>query len=285
MGTRVVSIAAPLVSSIIVWPGEDRGPSADGFVNNLALGRLVLDGRGGNLFRFRSATTSNALYVDYLELLNDATNYNFAVGVDPDFTIYFSDANTPPEKLNNISGGRLRWVSSFTGPQSSTNLTYPNGTNYTFNAGLVRSLDIDTDGDGIVNGLDCTPIPVPGFDSAAVNCPAVPPPTSAAPFIASAASGFSSAMMMTAQAQAVSGSSGPQLGILLSRNEREVALSWNAPANAANKVEYNDELGGGTWRSLTNFISGPVETRVTVKDAVGAPLRVYRVRVDAANSQ
>ena len=42
-----------------------------------------------------------------------------------------------------------------------------------------------------------------------------------------------------------------------------------------------DAVTGGAWQTLTNFINGPVDARVTVKDAAGGPLRVYRVRVDA----
>ena len=46
-------------------------------------------------------------------------------------------------------------------------------------------------------------------------------------------------------------------------------------------VEFTESLGGGAWQSLTNFINGPVDARVTVWDAAAAPQRVYRVRVDA----
>jgi hypothetical protein len=251
-----------------VWPAENRGPTPEGFTGNLALGRLVLDGLGGNLFRFKSATESNAIYVDFLELRNDATNFNFAIGVDPDFTIYFADCNLGPERLAAISGGRLQWVSSFAGPQSSTNLTYPNGVTYTFNAGLVRSLDIDSDNDTIANGLDCTPIPVAGFDTFGAQCsggiifPPVPPPGAAA-------------------ASLSANSSELGLAISLSSATAEVTLQWNAPAGSTSTVEYAESLGAGSWRTLTNLVNGPENTRLTVKDAAGAPLRVYRVRVDA----
>jgi hypothetical protein len=247
--------------STIVWAGEDRGPTVEGFTDNLALGRLTLDGSVGNLFHFSGAGGSNALYIDYLEFLNFGTNYTVSLAIDPNFTIYIADANVPPDKLTNSLPGRIQWVSEFTGPQSSTNLTYPDGSVHTFNAGLVRSKDLDSDGDGIVNADDCTPIPVPGVNTAGAQCPS---PSPIAPATAKSLSTDNIA-----------------LSIALVSGGREVVLNWNATANSANTVEFADSLAGGAWQSLTNFINGPVDARVTVKDAVGAPLRVYRVRMDA----
>jgi hypothetical protein len=224
------------------------------------LGRLTLDGAGGNLFRFRSATANNALYVDYLELLNDATNFNFAVGVDAGFTIYFADSNIGPEKIDKGGGGRIRWVRDFAGPQSSTNLVYPNGVTYPFNVGLVQSKDIDSDGDGIVNRDDCTPIIPPG-EELNTNL------------------WFGALCPVPDLAQRLS-TPGIGLGIAHSSGQ-EIVLSWTAPAGSANTVEFSESLPAASWQTLTNFINGPVDARVTVKDAVGVPLRVYRVRVDA----
>ena len=258
MGTRIVVRSGTFAQSTVQWAGEDRGATVSGYVDNLAVGRLVLDGTLGNLFHFQGAAPGLAIYVDYLELLNAATNYNFAVGVDPRFTIYFADSNISPEKLEEVGAGRIRWVSDFTGPQSSTNIVYPDGTPHTFNAGVVRSKDRDDDGDGVVNAEDCTPLPVPGFDSTQ---PCVPPP---APVAASAASMRDVALSISAVA-----------------GRRQVVLNWDAPANSDNTVEFADSLDGRAWRTLTNFVNGPVNTRVSVRDAVGTPLRVYRVRVDA----
>lgn len=252
--------------SQIVWAGEDRGPVVEGFSGNLALGQLTLDGGTGggaigNFFSFRGATSGDAIYVDYLELLNHATNFSFALGVAPDFTIYFADSNILPEKIDETSGGRVRWVSQFTGPRSSTNIVYPNGVTYVFNAGVVRSRDRDDDGDGVVNAEDCTPISVPDFDST-LPCPPAP----------------AAAKTVALSTQNI------YLTIALASGGREVVLNWDATANSANTVEFTDSLAGPAgagWQSLTNFINGPVNARVTVKDAVGGPLRVYRVRVDA----
>src|SRR5205823_7743953 len=51
------------------------------------------------------------------------------------------------------------WVSGYNGGFfSSTNLVYPDGTIHRLNTALVTSCDIDSDGDGIVNCMDPTPI-------------------------------------------------------------------------------------------------------------------------------
>jgi len=255
MGTHIVSRAGIFSRALHVWPAEDRGATVEGFANNLAVGQLTLDASLGNDFRFQSATFSNALYVDYLELVRDATNYNLTLNVAPDFTIYFGDANISPEKIEEVSGGRVRWVFQFTGPRSSTNITYPNGFTYTFNAGVVRSRDRDDDNDGVVNQEDCTPLPVPDFDSTQP-CP-----------------------MADARPKALATS---ELGLTIAiAPGGGVVLSWDAPAGSANTVEFTDSLSSGRWEVLTNFSNGPENARVTVRDAVAAPLRVYRVRVDA----
>ena len=266
LGTHIYSTAEPFRESVITWPGQNRGEVAAGYSNNLALGRLTLDGVRGTKFRFRSAGVSNALYVDYLELVNVATNFNLALGIDPDFTIYFADSNLEPEKLTGGSFGRIRWVSSYAGRQSSTSLVYTNGLTYTFNAALVRSKDIDSDGDGIVNADDCSPVPVPGFDTFGDQCVLVPSPLAASP--------------KAARAGVLAGADFG-LSIALAPHGSEAVLRWNAPANSVSRVEFTDSLAGGVWQTLTNFINGPDDARVTVRDAAESPLRVYRVRVDA----
>lgn len=264
LGTHIVSRAGTVAQAVHVWAGQDRGTNVAGYSNNLAVGRLTLDGSLGNLFRFQSAQGTNAIYVDYLELLNSATNYNFAIGVAPSFTIYFADSNISPEKLEENGGGRLRWVSQYAGPGSSTNITYPNGVTYTFNRALVRSNDADSDGDGIPNASDCTPIIPPGQEQNTglwfgALCPA---PLAGARILSAA---------------------GAELGltITLAAEGREAVLQWKAAAGSSSTLEFTDSLTGGTWQTLTNFTHGPANVRVTVRDAVGAPLRVYRVRVDA----
>jgi hypothetical protein len=141
------------------WPAIDVGPTPAGFVNNLAVGKLTLDGGPNSQIRFLSATGNNAIYVDYLELLNSATDINALLSrIAPDFTIYFANANIPASRLDQAAGGRIRWVPGFAGPLSSTNITYPSGTTFTFNIALVTDQDLDSDGDGLVNFIDPTPI-------------------------------------------------------------------------------------------------------------------------------
>jgi hypothetical protein len=218
------------------------GAVAAGFTNNLALGKLILDGGSNSLFRFFGQGTNNALYVDYLELHNFATNFNALLTIAPNLTIYFANANMPAERLDGAVGGRLRWVSSYTGPLSSTNITYhtpPNaGNTYTFNIALVTSNDLDSDGDGIVNADDDEPIYVAGSAALSVR-------------LAGAA-------------------------------ERSVELGWNALSYSSNFLEFKASAGSADWQVLTNFHMGPLTWPVTILDPVTTSnaSRVYRLRVD-----
>jgi hypothetical protein len=159
LATHLTSVADISEETSHTWSGADFKATPLGFNNNLALGKLTLDGGEFSLLRFASPTGARcALYVDYLELVNNATNYNTALEIDESLSIYFANANIAPGKLDGRHGGRLRWVKTFAGPLSSTNITYPSGHTYTFNIALVQDKDLDSDGDGIVNGDDPTPI-------------------------------------------------------------------------------------------------------------------------------
>jgi hypothetical protein len=158
LGTHLRSTTPRFGQVDHLWAGTNLGAVAAGYTNNLALGKLILDGGEGSLFRFFGQGTNNALYVDYIEMLNGATNFNSLFAITPNLTIYFANANVPVSKLDGAAAGRFRWVQNFTGPLSSTNITYPSGNTYTFNIALVTSKDIDSDGDLIVNADDPTPI-------------------------------------------------------------------------------------------------------------------------------
>lgn len=266
MGTHIYSTAGVFAQSTMIWPGQDRGASDAGFVTNLALGKLTLDGLQGNLFYFQGAQPSNALYVDYLELVSGATNYSFALGVDPKFTIYFANANISPEKIELEGNGRIRWVSTFAGPNSSTSFVYPDGNTYVFNTALVRSSTLDSDGDGIENAADCTPV-------------AVGPPSNWFGALCPAASPAGPGQAKAARAMGVVGEE-LDLAISLGQVGREVLLQWNAPEDSSSTVEFKDSLADGTWQTLTNLKQGATSGRAMVKDAVGLASRVYRVRVD-----
>ncbi len=172
--TRLQSTVKPGGNVTHIWSGTDRGVSADGFTNNAALGHLVLDGGSNARFRFAPPVpgTVSAIYVDYLDLKNFATNFQTALDIDPFFRIYFASSSVPPEKLNNTHGGRLRWVQGFAGPNSSVDVLI-NGQIVKMNRALVESKEIDSDGDGLPNGFDPSP-----FDGVVIQRPTLTPPSS-----------------------------------------------------------------------------------------------------------
>ena len=111
----------------------------------------------------------------------------------------------------------------------------------------------------MVNFEDCTPLQVVGFDSTQ---PCLGPDRAK-----------SKSLALSTQ----------QIGLTIAHASggQGVVLSWDAPAGSANTFEFTDSLADPSWTVLKSFINGPENARVTVKDAVAAPLRVYRVRVDA----
>ncbi|MFN0069622.1 MAG: hypothetical protein ACKVYV_18550 [Limisphaerales bacterium] len=141
-----------------LWAAEDRGETPAGFSNNVAVGRLVLNGQLLTLFGFAGPTPGRALYVDVLELNGDATNALENIFIAPDFTLYFADSvGVAPEDLDGLSDGRLRWVQDYAGPGSSVLVRLAGGNQVRMNRALVGSRTIDSDGDGTPNGLDATP--------------------------------------------------------------------------------------------------------------------------------
>jgi hypothetical protein len=163
-----------------IWSGQDRGATPAGFLNNGALGHLILDAANIDsqfFFGGPDPTNAYAIYVDLIDLRDSATNRsniggeeNFtAFDIAENMTVYFADATVGPfdiaEKLNGANGGHLVWVPSYAGIFSSTNLVYPAGVTNTFNRALVESVDIDSFGDGIVNAFNPTPI----YTAASVN--------------------------------------------------------------------------------------------------------------------
>lgn len=186
LGTTITNISPPRANNQINWEGYDYGPIANAFTNNGAIGRLILDAKDPfSKFTFAPVSGGNALYVDYLELRNWATNYdgslNFtALEVLPGMKVYYAqavDATGQPlaVRLNGLNDGRLVWVGAYAGYFSSTNLVYPDGTTNLVNYALVTSCDLDTDNDGIPNCNDPDPAPPSYFGG--VNTNTVPPGT------------------------------------------------------------------------------------------------------------
>jgi len=182
LGTTISNYAAPNKVILNVWAGQNRGVSVNGYTNNVAVGQLVLDALSAtSQFKFSGTGTNNALYVDALVLLDQATNgintsYDFSanLSISTNLVIYFAQATVGgvsiAEKINNASlaganGGRLLWVPQYAGYFSSTNLLYPDGSTNTVNAALAASKQVDSDGDGTANAGDASPF----FTSAEVN--------------------------------------------------------------------------------------------------------------------
>ncbi len=229
LGTRLTSTAAIFRAVSHLWAGENRSVSNDGYSNNTALGRLILDGAFSTLFTFSgvSVTNTNGLYVDFLELRGNATNFSTALQIDPNLIVYFADASLPVDKLNGALGGRLRWVSTFAGPNSSVLVTN-SVTSQTFlvNRALRNSTTIDSDADGVVNALDAYP-----FDPVAVSLVVEPMPSLGSPAPSAA------------------------------------FLSWPAAANTTYRIECKKTLNG-PWQFVANYTHGPKVGIATVMDPV-----------------
>jgi hypothetical protein len=191
LGTTLET-TAPDVPSIWLdhtWAGADRGPNAAGYTNNTALGTLQLSAQSPDPFFYFSGTgAQNGLYVDLLDLSALGANYENLIAIDPSLVIYFAAAKlglTPPqtngvppeaeEYLDGQFNGHLRWVRDFAGPNSSVAVV-SNGVSIMVNRALRYSLIIDSNGNGIPNGLDFFP-----FDTAIVASLKVasPPPSTA----------------------------------------------------------------------------------------------------------
>ncbi|MBI3870751.1 MAG: hypothetical protein HY299_19650 [Verrucomicrobia bacterium] len=164
--TTIISTATNENEVIHYVGSTDMGVVPEGYVNNLALGRLVLDGSTNTVFRFSPppGVENVALYVDYLELRNFATNYQDSIVVDEGCRLYFANCSVSPLKVAHSSEERVRWVSTYAGPASTTNIVYTvNAVNYPvdLNLGLATLADIDSDNDGVQNSADTTPVWIP----------------------------------------------------------------------------------------------------------------------------
>jgi hypothetical protein len=177
LGTTIINYAPAGKNVINTWAGKDFGVSTAGFTNNEAVGRLVLDSLATaasapphTLFTFKGTGVSNAIYADDLEFDDYATNRDgggnvSSLSFNPNLVIYYARAVISgvdvSQKLDGKNNGHLRWVPTYTGIFSSTNLIYPDGSTNTFNAALAENPEIDSDGDGTPNASDTTPFFVP----------------------------------------------------------------------------------------------------------------------------
>jgi hypothetical protein len=253
LGTTITNIAPINKNVINIWAATNSGTSVAGYTNNAAVGRLYLDALGtSSKFTFNGIGTNNALYVDYLELDDYATNRDAngnptALTNNPGLVIYYAQAVqngvSVADKLNHKNSDHLRWVSAYNGFFSSTNLVF-GGTTNAVNAALAQSTLIDSDGDGTPNAGDSSPIFVSSEVNFILTLTNVPP--------------------------------------------LKVQLQWETIPGATNYVFYNTNLVSANWLLLTNFISAATVPPVggwpitaTVTDPVNpVQPRYYRVRVD-----
>jgi hypothetical protein len=182
LGTIVTNVAAPHQNVTITWAGEDRGSVNEGFLNNGALGGLVLEATDtDSLFTFASPGGAKALYVDFIELRGAAaTNFDQAgnflsLAVAPGMKVYFAQATANgasiAEKLNGKSDGRFVWASYYNYGYYSSTFKFYDGVTNRINAALAESCDIDSDGDGIVNCMDLSPIRILPWTPSTPNVP------------------------------------------------------------------------------------------------------------------
>jgi len=244
LGSSFSSTAPMFENSVHTWAAEDRGATAQGFTNNAAIGRLVLNVEFDGLLTFSGTGTSNGLYVDRIELTGnvktafDANDLGSVLSIDPNLVVSFADANVAVEQLDGQLGGRLRWVRDFAGPNSSVDVLLLNGQTIKVNRALRNSLTIDSDGDGVANGLDFYP-----FDAAVW----------------------------------------ASLSLSSSASSPVPLLSWNSAPLAVYTLEYTTNLGAPDWQPLktvtnlvlTNGIMSILDSNVPAGDLQ----RFYRVRL------
>lgn len=174
LGTTITSAAGNLDFVDHIWSAEDRGATAEGFANNLALGRLVLEGDVGSVFQFLPALADSAIYIDVLEI-NGFQGANIGAltnGLVLGMNVYYADViSTNPainaQTVNQVFGPdapfNLIWVPAFAGPNSAVDVPLSqNGQVGRMNRGLRDSLTADTDGDGIPNARDPYPMSAAG---------------------------------------------------------------------------------------------------------------------------
>lgn len=159
LGTTFSSSAARFTSAPHTWAAEDRGATVDGFTDNAAIGKLILDVAADADLTFSGRGAKNALYVDRLEISPAiASDLAATLRIQSNLVIYFADANVPVEELDGQLNGHLRWVKDFAGPSSGIDVLTRAGKTVRMNRSLRNSAAYDSDGDGIYNRDDLYPL-------------------------------------------------------------------------------------------------------------------------------
>lgn len=241
LGTKIESIAPRFLAIPHAVVSEDRGPTAAGFKDNLALGRLLLRGDLESLFAFvPSGSGKRALYVDFLQLgplvTNDIPN---SILIDPNVVVYFADSNLPVDQLDGMFEGRLRWASEFAGPSSSVDvIKRSEKKTIKMNRALRASAKLDTDGDGIPNNLDNFPLDADTRGASTYK-------------------------------------------LTFEKRSSNVSISWIAQAGESYVVEYTTDLGSGSWQRLSTVTNSDQTAQPKIIEEpipAAAGQRFYRVR-------
>lgn len=157
LGTTIDSTALVYQDADHYWAAQDRGVTAAGFQDNVAIGRLALHTATFGRIVFHPVGGSNAIYVDELDL-SFLTDYQNQIAINPGITVYFaSSKGVPEETLDGQFGGQMRWVSSYAGPRSGVDVVINGNQTVRKNRALRNSQLIDSDADGTPNYWDLTP--------------------------------------------------------------------------------------------------------------------------------
>jgi len=178
LGTTVRVVAPEFVEAISSWAASDLGVSRSGYEDNAAVGVLSLDiGIGGTLV-FNPVTGTNAIYVERLDL-SDLLYADIQAGANPlilnqGFTLYYASTsdNVDPAFLDGYvtaGGGTLRWVrdgSEVGNDIPLVTVVLGDGSTVKVPKALREHMSVDSDGDGLVNGLDSSPFDLVVFSHA-----------------------------------------------------------------------------------------------------------------------
>mgnify|MGYP003574924998 CR=1 FL=1 len=170
LGTVITSTNETFQFVNHIWDSEDRGPTAAGFANNVALGALVLQGGTNSAFQFLPAQQNSSMYVEVLAVEGVQATSLAALtnGIILGMNVYYANVISTNEaitaqSLNRVFGPdapfNLIWVPDFAGANSSVDVPMSaTGPVTRMNRGLRESLTVDSDGDGVPNGLDEFPL-------------------------------------------------------------------------------------------------------------------------------
>lgn len=264
LGTSFRSILPNFAQIEHTWAADDRGPTAAGFENNLAIGSLIVstlsDTPFDPLLHFQGTGPGRALYVDFLDLAGLGENVEAWMEIDPSITVYFASARlgfdppmlpndipqTPEEYLDGKFAGRLRWVPSYSGGLSAVAVLVDGATEY-MNSGLRNSRTIDSDNDGLPNYFDSTPL---GGST--------PTPMS----------------RVSLKPSLVKQN--------LINDSKAFNISWLASPNTVYQIEVATDLAQGNWQPLTQYtnrLSTDQQAFYTDTKSSAMTQRFYRVRV------